>query len=238
MSLINEALRKARQAAAEHEEQHARSRPPMAYPSRGPQRGVGVAAVALIAAAAGIGGAAVVWWTMAQPSTAGSKAGAAPPASESADAEVFEKRARAAEAPVVPAAAETPIAGALPPAIGGSGTDREAARPTDLENGPQAEPGDAPDGPAAAAEDRRPATARNRPDRGPDGERVFILDAVLGDVTLSLDFIVFRPVRPFAEINGTEVYEGSDIEGIRVERIEADRIVLRDDEGLIVLRVP
>jgi hypothetical protein len=238
MSLINEALRKARQAAAEHDEQHARSRPPIAYPSRGPRRGIGVAAVALIAAAAGIGGAAVVWWTMAHPDTGRPQAGAAAPASESADAEVFEKSAGAVEAPVVPAAAEAPTAGALPTAIGGSGADREAARPTDVENDSQAEPGDAPDGPAAAAEDRRPASVRKRPDRGPDGERVFILDAVLGEVTLSLDFIVFRPVRPFAEINGIEVYEGSDIEGIRVERIEADRIVLRDDEGLIVLRVP
>jgi len=65
-----------------------------------------------------------------------------------------------------------------------------------------------------------------------------MLDAELGGTTLSLGYIVFRPVRPFAEINGVDVYEGSEIEGFTVERIEADRVVLRDAEGPLELRVP
>ena len=50
-------------------------------------------------------------------------------------------------------------------------------------------------------------------------------DLVACDTTLSLGYIVFRPVRPFAEINGEEVFEGSEIAGFVVERIEADRVV-------------
>ena len=43
---------------------------------------------------------------------------------------------------------------------------------------------------------------------------------------------------PFAEINGVEVWVGSEIEGFVVEAIEADRVVLRDDNGPLILRVP
>ena len=64
MSLINDALRKARQAAAEHE-----ARPPdgpfqarKAYPSRSPNRRSGVVLVVLVAIAAGLLGAALAWW--------------------------------------------------------------------------------------------------------------------------------------------------------------------------------
>ncbi len=69
-------------------------------------------------------------------------------------------------------------------------------------------------------------------------DRIFDLDADLGYATLSLGFIVARPVNPFAEINGIEVSVGSEVEGFRVEKIEADRVVLRDEKGELVLRVP
>ncbi len=46
-----------------------------------------------------------------------------------------------------------------------------------------------------------------------------------------------RSSNPFAEINGTEVWIGSEIEGFVVEAIEADRVILRDDKGLLILRV-
>ena len=70
------------------------------------------------------------------------------------------------------------------------------------------------------------------------GNRIFILDADLGYATLSLGYIVARPDNPFAEINGAEVIVGSEVEGFRVEKIEADRVVLRDEKGELVLRVP
>ncbi len=62
MSLINEALRKARQAASEHDDQRNAGRAPQAYPSRGPRRGMSPAAVGLVAVLAGVAGAAGVWW--------------------------------------------------------------------------------------------------------------------------------------------------------------------------------
>ncbi len=48
-------------------------------------------------------------------------------------------------------------------------------------------------------------------------ERVYVLDADLGNVTLSLGYIVARTTNPFAEINGVEVFVGSEIEGFVVE---------------------
>ena len=64
------------------------------------------------------------------------------------------------------------------------------------------------------------------------------MEAELGDVVLSLGYIVARTTNPFAEINGVDVYVGSEIEGFVVEAIEADRVVLRDDKGPLTLRVP
>jgi hypothetical protein len=98
------------------------------------------------------------------------------------------------------------------------------------------EAGAAPaDEPAA----ENPAWARQGQELAqPDaGERVFVLDADLGDVTLSLGYIVFKPSDPFAEINGREVRQGSLVEGYRVEEIERDRVRLRQGERTVVLRV-
>ena len=67
--------------------------------------------------------------------------------------------------------------------------------------------------------------------------REYVAEADLGYTTLSLDYIVFRPVDPFAEINGFDVRVGSTIEGFKVEEITADSVRLRDARGLLVLRV-
>ena len=64
------------------------------------------------------------------------------------------------------------------------------------------------------------------------------MEAELGETTLSLGYIVSRSDNPFAEINGRDVYIGSEIEGFTVETIEADRVVLRNADGELVLRVP
>jgi hypothetical protein len=71
-----------------------------------------------------------------------------------------------------------------------------------------------------------------------DDERVFVMEAEIDGVSLSLGYIVARSDNPFAEINGTDVWIGSEIEGFVVESIEADRVVLRDDKGPLILRVP
>jgi hypothetical protein len=87
--------------------------------------------------------------------------------------------------------------------------------------------------PAEEAADQSRATGTDA--RG--GEREYVVEADLGYAFLSLDYIVSRSEDPFAEINGTEVHEGSWIEGFTVEKIEQDRVLLRDDRGPLVLRV-
>ena len=74
MSLINEALRKARQAASEHESKQPEGpfQPARAYPSRRSGRGGGLLAIALIAVAAGVVGAAAGWWFVGDRETASS----------------------------------------------------------------------------------------------------------------------------------------------------------------------
>ena len=103
----------------------------------------------------------------------------------------------------------------------------------------QAAPGSEAADPGAETEEPTPiprATATRV--AATSGNRVFVMDADLGYTTLSLGYIVFRPVRPFAEINGVDIYEGSEIAGFKVEKIEIDRVVLRDDRGPLELRVP
>jgi hypothetical protein len=236
VSLINDALRKARQAAAEHDVQQGRARPPMAYPSRGPGRGLGTAAVVLIAAAACLGGAAAVWWAMSEPAPRGDRAVAAPaplveaggtgPGTESRPDEP-------ASDPMPREAEPTP-----PPSRIATGDSAGASRPVQAGDGDRRGRDHGMAGAASDDQDGAPPPPGDARNHTSDGDRVYVLDADLGDVSLSLDFIVFRQVRPFAEINGIEVYEGSEIEGFTVEKIEADQVTLRDAAGPLVLRVP
>lgn len=242
MSLINDALRKARQAASEHEGQRAGARPPRAYPGRGTRRGAGVGAVTLVAIAAALAGAAGAWWWAmgrdgaALPQTAGA-GGARSAAAASAASAAGNEIPAAAPAELEGEATESPVGGRSPQQPAGRAPGAKAAPAS---GGPGAELDAQPQPKELSAGDRAalgPSGASSGPPPPPGG-RIFILDAQLGGTTLSLGYIVFRPVRPFAEINGEEVYEGSEIEGFVVERIEADRVVLRDADGPLELRVP
>ena len=212
MSLINDALRKARLAAAEHEAQQpdATFRAPKAYPSRGPRRRSGVVMLAVVAIVAGVAGAVIAWWAMGQherpvatvvpaPTTSPTTVIEQPndPTPEPASTAVVSIQ-MGEETTVISVPTPTPIA-------------LQVA--TDLEPTPE-------------------------PTQQKQTDRVFVLDADLGYATLSLGYIVARPVNPFAEINGAEVFIGSEVEGFRVEKIEADRVVLQDEKGELVLRVP
>jgi cytoskeletal protein RodZ len=241
VSLINDALRKARQAAAEHD-----ARPPdgpfqarKAYPSRSPNRRTGVMLVVLVAMAAGLLGAALAWWLAVdhQPQ----------PMTEDA------LQQRQVETQPVAKTPDDPV----------DTENRDAAPRTAQSDGQELEPGESgrqpepdaranssvePAEPPAATEDS-PAdtsqalpTARQTPEPNAanesGGERIFVLDADVGYATLNLGFIVSRSTNPFAEINGIEVRIGSEIENFTVEAIEADRVILRDDKGTLILRVP
>jgi hypothetical protein len=65
----------------------------------------------------------------------------------------------------------------------------------------------------------------------------FLVTAHVGRVTLELDYLVYRPDDPFAQINGQEVHVGSKIEGFVVEEITRDFVRLRDAKGSLLLRV-
>ncbi len=209
MSLINDALRKARQAAAEHEAQQPDTafRAPRAYPSRGPRRRSGVVVLALVAVMAGLAGAAVAWWAMGQREQ---PVAAVVPMPTPSPAPIVE--ASQSEAPAVESAEQTAVI--------------LVATPTPT--APQ----------IAAIREPAPAPTPRESTGAATNGRVFDLDADLGYATLGLGYIVARPVNPFAEINGVEVVIGSEVEGFRVEKIEADRVVLRDEKGELVLRVP
>jgi hypothetical protein len=237
VSLINDALRKARQAAAEHEQNRDRSLPPPTYPRRR-RRASGTGVLLLVAIAAGVLGAAVVWWSMTR-SAPGKVPVARAEANAAGDAATLEETAAIVE-PTPTASAGTAEAGpgSRPTAhgttTGDAGPDPAARRP----EGPSSPSSAQPLRPPAEAAGTDEATAPESAPASGSGERVFVLDADLGGVTLSLGYIVFRPVRPFAEINGVEVYEGSEIAGFTVEKIEADMVTLSDTDGPLVLRVP
>ncbi len=61
--------------------------------------------------------------------------------------------------------------------------------------------------------------------------------ARIGSKTLELDYIAYRASDPFAQINGVEVHEGSEIEGFTVVEITPSAVRLADDRGEILLKV-
>ena len=141
-----------------------------------------------------------------------------------------------------------------PPAVDElrSGEDREPP-PRQIEE-PTAEPvreartdnppTQVPSTPAAGRADATPPSVSPAPVQtatvtiGPDGERIYLIEADLGTVVLTLDFIALRADDPFAQINGLDVHVGSTIEGFTVEAIERDQVRLRDDDGPLILRAP
>ena len=217
MSLINEALRKARQAASEHESKPPEGpfQPARAYPSRRSGRRGGLLATALIAIAASVVGAAVAWWILG-------------------DHESAATGTTMAESPSIETAAPLPTPQNSPTLVEEQANPVAVTEPTTA----AATPVVPPQSEQNMAELESPVVDSVEPSTGHSGERIFVMEAELGYASLSLGFIVARANNPFAEINGTDVWIGSEVEGFVVEVIEADRVVLRDDKGPLVLRVP
>jgi hypothetical protein len=237
VSLINDALRKARQAAAEHEARQPETafRAPKAYPSRGPRRRGGVVLLVLVAATAGLTGAALVWWTLDKGESA--VAALDQPVADSTRETVADSQPVSMIRSIENPPADLGGHAGNPQELRTNGAevvDEEAVR------GQTAGAANPPGGQSAAAPLSAP---RKTPEEPPvheqlaAGQRVFVLDADLGYASLSLGFIVARPVRPFAEINDIEVYVGSEVAGFVVEQIEPDQVTLRDARGELVLKV-
>jgi hypothetical protein len=249
MSLISEALRKARRETAGRGEDGRRLSPPSGWdrPSSRAPLGVGLVLGATIALAAALAGAAAVWWVIGRTATG------------SVVAEALESDPRAGAVTPSPAAAAVPGGPEEPAAEKGdrprTGDGLRAEPVAEITNeGPGERAavdrfGPGADAPAVGDQgtDNRPAEGRaaSSPEslpsdaagKTPAGPRIFVIDADLGRTTLSLGFIAFRPEDPFAEINGLEIHVGSRIEGLVVEEIARDHVRLSGEEGDIILRV-
>lgn len=228
MSLIGDALRKARKEAAQRES----DRKGVLFSARisdSPTRsnlGLGLALGAVIAIIATVAGGSVAWWFLSRSEPVKTALSASPATGEASLATITTSSPALPDLPgeAVPTAATT------------SKASSESVRPDGEAGRPAAQ--------LTAAVDPPPAEkSENNSIAGgftgiEDGDEVYVMEAVLGKVRLSLDFIVFRPDDPFAEINGIELHTGGVVEGFRVKTIERDRVRLSDGRRSIVLRAP
>ncbi len=228
MSLISDALRKARQEATEREAKSRGMETPVVagYWKRGGRLSIGLILGAAIAVgAAGIGGG-LMWWALADRSdknTVEAPDGIGPAGAEAA--EVQRDQASVESAPPQSGDVGAPI---MMPV---------ESRPDDRDL-PYAGEGDAvtqvvdrmPD-----REEQAPVEVPSPTPKLPDGE--YVGEAHIGDVTLTLDYLVYRKENPFAQINGRDVRVGAVIEDHVVETITQDSVVLSKGDTKIVLRV-
>ncbi len=248
MSLISDALRKARQEAAERDARARGVAPPPGPVAARASSGLGTGLIlgAVIAAVAALTGGAAVWWAV------GSGGDPEPTGTTQASAVLSPASEPSTGAPPVDGtAAEDPepdTAEAVAAADAGVGPD--TTKPASV---PQpAAPGPAPAA-ATAAPTPPPATPVPRIEAtgtvpggadapttdpgGGSGPREFGLVADLGYARLELGYVIYRSDDPFAEVNGREVHVGSRVDGFVVEEITRTSVRLSDERGAVVLRV-
>jgi hypothetical protein len=235
MSLISEALRKARSEAAEREGRRRSIPRALALPPKKWKSGPGLVPVLLLVVVAALGGAAVAWWALAR---------RAAPAVERPDAaaRMASPHAKPAlPAAVAPAAQATPSAAPAPPprtpaTERGAGTAVAAPAAAGVSAAQSTVP--PPPERNATMRDNEAASrgSETTPTEPSQRERSFTIDADLGYAKLHLDYIVYRPGSPFASVNGGQVMVGSVIDGFTVEEISQDSVRLRDRHGTVVLR--
>lgn len=235
MSLIGDALRKTRQEAADREidRQGVLFSAKIADSPARSNLGLGLAIGAVIAIGATVIGGGTVWWLlsgteMGRSSPPGAAAPAAPGIVETGETPVDTPSPSSAEAGTNPPAQ---------PAIEASTASQTEAAPTESPPDQSAAEFAAATAQAAAPAGRDSGLAEGFAGME-DGDEIYILEADLGDVRLSLDFIVSRADDPFVEINGTELHLGGVIEGFRVKAIGTDRVRLSNGRRSIVLRAP
>lgn len=217
MSLINEALRKARREAAANGDDQQVMGPPAGL-RRGPRIPFEIVALLAVVVLAGAAGGAATWWILRDDSR--------PARAASPDSPSPEVPAVVAEPEPAAAAVAGPVATPTPsplPVEAATAADAAPLTPTEAADTPAPTPTrtPAPSGPLAI---------------GPAGERIYLVEADLDGTHLSLGYLVFRPVDPFAEINGREVRVGAEVEGYRVTAIEREAVTLRRGEAVIVLQ--
>ena len=72
---------------------------------------------------------------------------------------------------------------------------------------------------------------------GEVAENTYVLEAKIGDVELSLDFIVWSESDPLVQINGKLLAVGQLFDGWMVTEIQREQVTLRSREDLVTLRV-
>lgn len=262
MSLINDALRKARKEAAERDadERGVTYRPPRAHLPTERSWLPALAGVVLGAVLA----AAAFWLLIPRSST--DEASTPPPTETRSEAAVSPPEPPPAEpattsepAAVPPASAprpsEPPPSEPPPSKPPGAGevTEEETpevpivetiepaedATPGEPTEEPPEEPTEEPaEGPTAAP---TPGTEDVQRVKAPEqvgqvDEATYVLEATVDGVALRLDFIVWG-ASPFAQINGRQVSVGQSVEGFLVRDITREEVTLEGAGGPFTLRI-
>ncbi len=241
MSLISDALRKARRDAAARGDP---GRVPEVVVVRPPTRSIterpGLVVVLAATALAVLGfGAGIVWWALGGGAPA-------PPENPGPAAAVTTTVNRDSVGPestrppgrVGGVSHRRPLEAEPVPTGGPSGSEltgvaREPVRPTVGIETAHGEMTPKPGNPATVTRSRN-AVQAPRPTAAARHE--FVGEGSLGKATFRLDYLAYRPDDPFVQINGIELHQGWEIAGYTVERIQTDRVILVGPAGKIVLR--
>ncbi len=238
MSLVSDALRRARQEAATRDAVRGGGPPPARVLPPQPRR-VGFIVVATVVAVVALGGAAAAWWLLARTGddgllpTATQPAQPAVAASESAPVPSVESPAVPTAAPVQ---AEAERAAAVPSAAPGEPAAGAAHAPQPAQALP-VETVSSASAPSESAAEHEPSGGPHPAREHATGPREFVEHADLGYATLELGYIAYLPSDPFAQINGRDVRVGAVVDGFVVKDIAADAVTLHDGHGDVVLRV-
>jgi len=207
MSLINDALRKARKDAAE-QTGAARKRGPSPRNRSFPFLGVFLIACL----AAGLGGI-LSWFLFSK----------IEPVTVSAREHDGFRSGKGTPTPMNPDPADLPQA--LPPAV---------SSPTPTEIPKDEQPSHSPTRESSPLPLSSPTPLPSA--TGMIGKNIFSASATIEGHRIELDYLVFREEHPFAQINGITIEEGAAIEGFLLKKVEKDRILLKKGDTLYTVR--
>ncbi|MEN8165156.1 MAG: hypothetical protein ABFS37_13580 [Acidobacteriota bacterium] len=234
MSLISDALRKARQEAAEREAKERGLESPVVagYWKRGGRLGAALVLGAAIAMGAAVIGGGLVWWALADRSDSTAVDG--PNEGVQAEVEVVEESPVTSNGDQAPDPPQETMAPTVTP-VESRRDDHDVSPVVEDDAVTRVEVSD-------RTPDREEAVPAEVPSPQPQpqpqvAEGEFVGEARIGGITLTLDYLVFRKENPFAQINGQDVFVGGVVEDHVVEAITADSVVLTQGDAKIVLRV-
>lgn len=222
MSLINEALRKARKEAAEAKASPQSPRPPIRPEGRS-TAWLPILSVALIAALLGGG---ISWWILR------GDQGRSTSSDRARHVEALQTGPVPADREAVTETAAAELSPDTRPSREKS-QKAQASLSTPTVGTPAPSPTESP----APVPPPREAPPALRPTVKPTEPRVFTATATIDGIALSLDYLVFRKKQPFAQINGITVFEGGIVEGFELKQVLEDRIILGRGDKQYTIKV-